>query len=431
MESGAKKGIWVARRRGFLAELQHQQRLAQQRQARQQREAIRAHNEAVREAQRSVREQQRAAAAAMRASAAERAAAERAAKLAHIAAREAEAAEKNAQLAVTYDEIDNLLNATLETDDWVNLESLREHVEDLLFDRPELLVPSLAPRYRPTPARPIFKPPAPPSSLSGALGGNRRHAMNVEAAQREYLSRVQQWEIALTQTCARNAELRDEWRQREASRCSALADAQRRLEQLNTERRKQAELSNARLDGLITRLSERQPAAMDEYVAIVLANSIYPEAFEVSYEHSFDADDHELRITVLAPHPDTFPTSKAFRYNKSNDEITTTVMSAADTKRRYASAIAQTALRTAHEMFEADREGIIDSVALTVAVDTVDSATGHDTRIDLVRLATDRPDFLPIELSRVEPAATLAYLSAAVSKNPYGLAPLANHGVRG
>ena len=82
-------------------------------------------------------------------------------------------------------------------------------------------------------------------------------------------------------------------------------------------------------------------------------------------------------------------------------------------------------------MFEADREEIIDSIALTVAVDAIDSATGHDTRVDLVRLATDRADFLPIDLSRVEPAATLAHLAGAMSKNPYGLVPLANHGVRG
>ncbi|MFF0607859.1 hypothetical protein ACFYUD_04215 [Nocardia tengchongensis] len=421
----------MARRRGFFAELQHQQRLAQQRQAKLQREAIRAHNAAVREAQRFAREQQRTAAAAMRASAAERAEAERAAKLAHIAAREAEVEEKNAQLAVTYDEIDNLLNATLEVDDWVDLESLREHVADLALDRPELLTPTRTPTYHLPPDQPVFVPPTPPSGLSGTLGGNRRHAAQMEAAQQEYQGRVQHWQHALTHTCALNAVLRNRWRQQEATRKAALADAQRRLEETNSERRRQAEESNARLDELITRLRQRQPAAMDEYVAIVLANSIYPETFEVSYEHSFSAGDHELHITVLAPPPDAFPTTKAFRYNKTNDEITATTLPAAETKRRYASAIAQTALRTAHEVFEADREGIIDSIALSVAVDTVDTATGHNTRIDLIRLATDRADFLPLELSRVEPPATLAHLSAAVSKNPYGLVPVATQGVRG
>ncbi|MET9288200.1 hypothetical protein [Nocardia beijingensis] len=385
----------------------------------------------MREAQRFAREQQRAAAAAMRASAAERAAAERAARLAHIAAREAEVEEKNAQLAATHDAIDHLLDATLEVDDWVDLESLRETATDLPFDRPELLTPSPAPRYHTLPDHPIFVPPAQPTGLGGALGGNRRYATQLEAAQREYLNAVQQWQLTLARTCAANAELRAQWRQHEASRVAELGDARRRLEQASSVRRRQLEESNARLDRLIAGLRERRPDAMEEYVGIVLANSVYPEQFEVSYEHSFDASDHELRVTVLVPHPGTFPTSKAFRYNKTTDEITTTTLPAAEVKRRYASAIAQTALRTVHEVFEADREEIIDSIALTVAVDTVDAATGHDTRIDLVRLATDRADFLSIDLARVEPAATLAHLAAAVSKNPYGLAPLANHGVRG
>ncbi|MGK8488829.1 hypothetical protein [Nocardia asiatica] len=392
---------------------------------------MRAHNMALREAQRFAREQQQAAAAAMRASAAERAAAERAAKLAHIAAREAAAEEKNAQLAATYDAIDHLLEATLEVDDWVDLESLRETATDPPFDRPELLTPSPAPRYHPLPERPIFVPPAPPSGLSGALGGNRRHAAQLEAAQREYLNVVQQWQLTFARTCAANAELRAGWREQESSRIAELGDARRQLEQAKVERRRQVAESNARLERLISGLRERQPDAMDEYVGIVLANSIYPDTFEVSYEQSFNGSDRELRVTVLAPHPNTLPTTKAFRYNKATDEITATTLPTAEVKRRYASAIAQTALRTVHEVFEADREEIIDSITLTVAVDTVDGATGHDTRIDLVRLATDRVDFLSIDLSRVEPTATLAHLAAAVSKNPYGLVPLANHGVRG
>ncbi|AVH20350.1 hypothetical protein C5B73_01545 [Nocardia cyriacigeorgica] len=81
---------------------------------------------AVREAQRFERDQQRASAAAARAADAERARAEQAAKLAHIAAREAQAEADNAQLAVIYDDLDNLLATTLATDDWVDLEALRE-----------------------------------------------------------------------------------------------------------------------------------------------------------------------------------------------------------------------------------------------------------------------------------------------------------------
>ncbi|WP_345498471.1 hypothetical protein [Nocardia callitridis] len=386
---------------------------------------------AVRESLRLAREQQRAADAAIRASAAQRTAAQRAARLANIAAREAAAEERNAQLAVAFDEIDNLLNATLDVDDWVDLESLRESASSLPFDRPELLVLSAVPHYRPLLDRPSFVAPTPQSGLSGALGGNRKRSAQLATAQQEHLRLVRQWEQILIQTCAANAELRAQWRQREAARTAELDDARRRHERAETERRHRINESNARLDQLIAGLRERKPSAMDEYVGIVLANSIYPETFEVSYEHSFDATDQELRITVLAPRPDAFLTTKSFRYNKTNDEITATALPMAERKRRYASAIAQTALRTVHEVFEADRAAIIDSIALTVAVNAVDGATGHDTRTDLLQLATDRADFLALDLARVDPKQTLAHLSAAVSPNPFGLVPLADHGVRG
>ncbi|CAM4527018.1 hypothetical protein NONI108955_43905 [Nocardia ninae] len=386
---------------------------------------------AVREAQRFAREQQRFATAAMRASAADRAAADKAATAAHTAAREAEVMEKNAQLTMTYDAIDNLLKATLDVDDWVDLESLRKQAENLPFDRPDLLPPTPPPRYHLSATRPVFVPPAMPTGLSGALSGNRKHAARLAATRQEYLHLVHQWEQSMVHVCELNAELRAGWRRQERRRAAELEDARRRHQRENAELQQGAADSNASLDKLIAGLLERQPDAMDEYVGVVLANSIYPETFQVAYEHAFNAADRELHITVLAPDPETLPTTKAFRYNKANDEITSTSLPVAEVKRRYASAIAQTALRTAHEVFEADREEIIDSIALTVAVDAVHSATGHDTRIDLIQLATDRAEFLAIQLARVEPASTLAHLASAVSKNSYGLAPLATQGVRG
>ncbi|MFJ2668902.1 hypothetical protein ACIO14_31595 [Nocardia fluminea] len=393
--------------------------------------AARNHAAAVREAQRSVREQERLAAAAMRASASERAAAERDAKLAYIAAREAETDQRNAELAETFDEIANLLDATLDVDDWVDLESLRKPADTGSFDRVELLVVSPPPRYYPLPARPVFIPPAAPSGLGGVIGGSRRYAAQVDAAHREYRNVTQQWERAFVGVCQANAELRASWRNQEAERLTELRAARRRFEEDALARRGEVDESNERLDQLIVGLRERRGGSIDEYLGIVLANSIYPDSFEVSYEHSFNAPDRELAVSVLVPHPERFPSVKEYRYSKANDEIIAVSLPVAETKRRYASAIAQTALRTVHEVLEADREEMVDSVSLTVAVDTVDSATGHDTRVDLIRLATDRTDFSKIDLARVEAAATLAHLAAAVSKNPYALIPLASQGVRG
>ena len=112
----------MARRRGFFAELQYQNQLAAKQQAQAERAQARAHAAAVREAERAQREAERAAAAASRASAAEQKAAEREAKRLHEEARLAEVDALNTQLAEITDELDSILSATLDVDDFVDLD---------------------------------------------------------------------------------------------------------------------------------------------------------------------------------------------------------------------------------------------------------------------------------------------------------------------
>lgn len=100
-------------RRGFFAELQHQNQLAAKRQAQAEREYARANAAAQRQAEQARRQSERAAAQFARASSAEQKAAEREAKRLHEEARLAEVALLDAQLAETYDEIDSILTATL------------------------------------------------------------------------------------------------------------------------------------------------------------------------------------------------------------------------------------------------------------------------------------------------------------------------------
>jgi restriction system protein len=132
------------------------------------------------------------------------------------------------------------------------------------------------------------------------------------------------------------------------------------------------------------------------------------------------------------PSPDTLPTDKEFKYVRSKDEINGSALTKKEQKDRYASAVHQTALRSLHDIFEADRAGHIGTIALTVAVDSLDPATGRPVRVELVAAAAERAAFLAFDLSNVVPAATLQHLGAQVSKSPYDLTPInASKGVRG
>ncbi len=83
-----------------------------------------------------------------------------------------------------------------------------------------------------------------------------------------------------------------------------------------------------------------------------------------------------------------------------------------------------------HEIFEADRRGLIKTISLEVGTNTIDPATGRRGYILFVAVGSERKSFLELDLSNVVPTATLAHLGASVSKNPFGLVATEASGVR-
>jgi restriction system protein len=414
-------------RRGFLAEMQHQKQVAAREAERRQRAAVREHEAAVRRAEQAHKTQQRAQAAAARASEAERKRLEKEAKDAHVAAMQAEVEERNAALAAQYDEIDGLLEATLGVDDYVDLDSLRRTVEHPPFDRPDLERPLPPPPPIPEPVEPVL---AEVESPKGLFGRKKKLAEAEAAAQADYEAAYAAWQEQLATLPDRRAAAAEEHAANEARRQQALAVEQERYAQECAAREAEVAEHNGEIDTLIANLGYGTADAVQEYVGIVLSNSVYPEHFEVDHEASFEPSTAELQVRALVPAPDAVPTVKAYKYTKASDEITPTALSQKACKDRYASAVHQVALRTLHEIFEADRRGLIKAISLEVGTETVDPATGKHTYVPFVAVAADRDTFLDFDLSAVVPAATLDHLGAAVSKNPLGLVAADTAGIR-
>ena len=85
-----------------------------------------------------------------------------------------------------------------------------------------------------------------------------------------------------------------------------------------------------------------------------------------------------------------------------------------------------------HEVFEADRAGHIETIALTVATEAIDPATGRQKRTSLVAVGAERESFMQFDLNNIVPSATLQHLGASLSKSPYDLVGIDDaQGVRG
>ncbi len=422
----------MARRRGFFAEMQHQARLHEQRQRQAHRAAEQAHSRAVREAERARREWERNRVAQERSDAREAARYAKEQDSLRIAARQAEVDVLNAELEANYEAIDSMLLATLEIDDYVDLASLRQTVQFPAFDRPELTQPIPTPVPEPAPIEPAFVEPPLPTGLSGMVGAKKRHEAARATAWAAHLENHRAWQHEMRLRDERWFRIQAKYRDAESARLVQLAAAQEQYENDCNRARREVLSANVRLEKLMVGLQEGDPGALEEYISIVLSNSVYPAIFPVGHEFQFNGPDAELSLQVDIPRPDAVPSEKLFKYTRTTDTISSTPLPKKALKDRYANAVAQVILRSVHEIFEADRGGIVETISVTVGVRTVDPATGHDQFVPLAQLATDRSTIESLDLSRVDAQATLRHLRGAISSAPYDLAPLTNReGVRG
>jgi restriction system protein len=422
----------MARRRGFFAELQYQNQLAARQRAQAERAQARAHAAALRQAEQAQRQAERAAAVAARASAAEHKAAEREAKRLHEESRLAEVEVLNTQLAETADELESILSATLTVDDFVDFEDLRVSASHPPFPRADLEVPTPPVVPVSTPPEPVFAEPEAPRGLGSIFGGKKKHAAAVAQARVAFDAQHREWKAEAAAVPARQLEQMQQRDGREQQRLRDLQAARDVYEHECEAREAEVSRANEKLDALISGFAAGEHGAVQEYVGIVLGNSVYPEILAVEHDYEFDADTRELTLTALICPPDRLPATKAYRYVKAKDEITATALPKKDLKERYASVVHQVAVRTLHEIFEADRAGKIQTITLQVATDTKDPATGLERRVAFVGVGAARDSFMTFDLHNIVPVATLEHLGAASSKNPYELVGIDEApGVRG
>ena len=422
----------MAEKRGFFAELQHQNQVAAKRREQQAHATTVAHASAQREAERVRAQHARLVTSMVKASGAEQKAAEREMKRLHEEAMVAEVAAMNAQLVRSSEEIDSILAATLEVDDYVDLEQLRACAEHPPFssenERPALPPPPLQAQ-----PEPVYIPHSEEPSKLGGIFGARKKWLEAEAqAQAAFQAAHHAWRAEVAQLPARQQYLREQFQLGDAARQQRLVADRARYDAECASRERNVAEANSRLDALVQALAHGVEEAIQEYVSIVLSNSVYPEAFPVEYDFEFTSALKELTLTALVPAPDAVPATREYKYVKAKDEITSTALPQKDAKERYRNAVTQVAVRSIHEVFESDRAGRIQTINLTVEAETIDPATGLSRRTPLVAAAADRATFMSFDLANVVPLATLQHLGAQISKSPYELTPIdTTKGVRG
>ena len=211
----------------------------------------------------------------------------------------------------------------------------------------------------------------------------------------------------------------------ERRRQAKLEEARAAHEAKVGEARMRVEVQHAEVEELKRGLQARNAEAVAAYFTLVLGRSEYPEGFPDSSEVTYEPASKLLAIDMELPPFNIVPGVGSFKYIKAKDEISESSRSARERRSLYASVIAQTALRTLHEVFSADSASqAVDTVAFNGYVNGIDRGTGQHARPILVSVRAS-PDILAsFDLRHVDPEACLHALHAALSKRPEELAPV-------
>lgn len=321
------------------------------------------------------------------------AAAAKEAKAQYLEDRQGETDDLNAEVKERIDEIQNVLAHTLRVDDRINFRSLRNNTEYPAFELPKELAPGKPPRETTLPPLTWLQKLWP-----GATSRHERAVQQASADHQAGLAKFQQAEDAKKQSATKA------WEAHETRKAAFDADKQRR---------------NAEVDQFEADYLAKEPDAIVAYNEMVLTRSEYPEeGFPQGFRLAYNPTSAELVVEYELPTVSVVPSDAEYRYVKARDAIEPKARKPAETKQIYQDLVAAMALRTLHELFEADQAQALNLVTFTGVLDTIDPANGREVRVPVVSVRAPKSEFEHIRLDKVDKIACLRNLGAHVSSRP-------------
>jgi restriction system protein len=314
-------------------------------------------------------------------------------KALYLEDRQSEVDDLNSELVDRIETLRVLLAHTLMLDDTIQFDDLRHTTGFKSFDHPRELHPTAPPIPPSVPA---------PTGMSRLIpGAGRRHSEAVAEATRAHQQAM------------------DVFQQQEARKRKRIAELKAEHDREKTMHDAELERRNADVDEFQANYLAKDPDAIIAYNEMVLARSEYPtEGFPQNFKVGYGTESAELIVEYDLPEMSVIPKEVEYRYVKSKDLIESKPRKAAEIKQLYQDIVASIALRTLHEVFEADQADALSVCTFNGMIDTHDPASGRPLRVPVVSVRTPKASFLELHLDRIEKIACLRSLGAQVSSRP-------------
>lgn len=181
---------------------------------------------------------------------------------------------------------------------------------------------------------------------------------------------------------------------------------------------------NLKIDLLKEKYFDRQRESIIQYCELVLNNSIYPHAFPKDFEIDYNEDNKILIVEYVLPSPEQIPTLTEVKYIATKKELKDSFLSETQVAKIYDNVIYKIALRTLHELFEADEANSIDAIIYNGWVETNNKANGKRVNNCIVSIQSKKEEFIEIELSNVDPKTCFKNLKGIGSSKLSGIVPV-------
>lgn len=296
-------------------------------------------------------------------------------------------------------EIENILVHTLDIDDTIDWETLKDtkkfnvpNPKNMLEEGLKQILSPETPSYKALPIEPNKNNfHAKLSFIDRLIKAKKLSKIN--QAENSYNEAIDSWKGLVKQTETYNVSLNEKYNllvqetemQKEAIR--------KKYDLLEKEWEKQKEQylasqndHNKKVEHLKELYFQNDANAVIQYCELVLNNSEYPDTFPKDFDLEYNPDKRLLIIEYVLPAP-----------------------------------IYNICLRTLHEIFEADKADAIDIVVFNGWVETINKANGKKTNNCIVSLQARKDEFIQIELAHIDPKACFKSLKGVGSSKLSGI----------
>jgi restriction system protein len=329
--------------------------------------------------------------------------AEKEAKQRFMEERIEETEDRNDELGEKLKEINEILKHTLSVNDTVNIDELRIREPFLKFSPP----PSLAESRQAPNKDNYLKGIKEPGAIIRMIPGTRNR----------YFKAMQEADRRYQEDTRRHQEV-------EEKRMLQLEEEKKNYEENKAAYELKVKQRDVEIDEFQMNYKAGDPNAIVTYCNVVLERSEYPEEFPQEFRIAYVPESKEIVIDYELPPPVIIPKTSEFKYIKAKDSIEEKPRKPSEIKELYQDLVASIALRTCHELLEADQENHINVVVFNGFVQTVDASTGRDIRPYLISVRVTKDNFLQLDLARVDKKACLRNLGAFVSPRPDEVQPV-------